>query len=375
MRMFLFAARWLLRLLYIPFLPLRPRDKVVMLSRESDGPPLDFLLLEKELKRRSPETEVVYFCKKMTKSVNLIGCCLLILRSLYHIATASVAVTDTYCIQLSVLPKKKGLTVIQLWHAAGAVKKFSYQCLDTENGRSSALAKAMRMHKNYDYVLCAGEAVRAVYAEGFRVPPEAVLVKGMPRVDYLLRRPEGERERLLSQRPDLGGKRLLLYLPTWREGLEEGLEALLSAAAGKEGVALLVQPHPLSRLFIPAEHRVPEGWNTWDLMRACDGVITDYSAASLEASLLRKPVYFYLFDYERYRSAQGLNIDLPAELPGAVAMDAGALAEKLEEAYDLEALERFSKRYISTAGTDNTGAVAELLLEHLPAPPPAPAAA
>ncbi|MCC8064944.1 MAG: CDP-glycerol glycerophosphotransferase family protein, partial [Clostridiales bacterium] len=134
---------------------------MVMLSRESDTPPLDFRLIEKELNRQSPETEVVYFCKKMTKSVSVFSYCLLIFRSLYHIATASVAITDTYCIQLCVLPKKKGLTVIQIWHALGAVKKFSYQCLDTPYGHSAATAKAMCMHQNYDYVLCASEATRA----------------------------------------------------------------------------------------------------------------------------------------------------------------------------------------------------------------------
>lgn len=372
MRLFLFAARWLLRLVYIPFLPLPPRNKVVMLSRESDTPPLDFLLLEKALKRRSPDTEVVYFCKKMTKSVNLSSYCLLILRSLYHIATASVAITDTYCIQLCVLPKKRGLTVIQLWHAVGAVKKFSYQCLDAANGRSSVLAKAMCMHRNYDYILCASEATKAFYVEGFRVPPETVLVKGMPRVDYLRHGGEGLREALLAQRPDLAGKKLLLYLPTWREGLDAGVKALVEAAAGGEGIALLVKPHPLSTLSLPGENRAPRDWNTYDLMKACDGVITDYSAASLEASLLHKPVYFYLFDYEEYRRDQGLNIDPVAELPGAVAMDAGTMMEKLED-YDLKALERFAGKYIETAGENNTEAAASLVLEHIPCRGGAPA--
>lgn len=368
MRLLLFAARWLLRLLYIPFLPLRPRNKVVMLSRESDTPPLDFLLIEEELKRRSPDTEVVYFCRKMTKSVNLLSYCLLIFRSLYHIATASVAITDTYCIQLCILPKKKGLTVVQIWHAMGAVKKFSYQCLDTANGHSSALAKAMCMHKNYDYVLCASEATKAFYEEGFHVSPETVLVKGMPRVDYIRRGEEGLREKLLAQRPDLAGKKLLLYLPTWRDGLDAGVEALIAASADSAGAALLVKPHPLSTLTLPEANCVPGGWNTYDLMKACDGVITDYSAASLEASLLHKPVYFYLFDYEDYRKNQGLNIDLVAELPDAVAMDAGAMVKKWEEVYDLEALERFCSKYIETAEENNTEAVTALVLEKIPMP-------
>ena len=42
----------------------------------------------------------------------------------------TVAVTDTYSIQLCTLPRKKEQTFVQIWHALGAVKQFSYQCLD-----------------------------------------------------------------------------------------------------------------------------------------------------------------------------------------------------------------------------------------------------
>lgn len=61
-------------------------------------------------------------------------------------------------------------------------------------------------------------------------------------------------------------------------------------------------------------------------MKVCDGIITDYSAASLRASLLDKPVYLYLYDYENYQADQGLNIDLWAELPRAAFRDPEALA-------------------------------------------------
>ncbi len=369
MRFFLFIARWGLRLLYIPLLPLKPRNKVVMLSREADTPPLDFRLIEKELNRQSPETEVVYFCKKMTKSVSVFSYCLLILRSLYHIATASVAITDTYCIQLSVLPKKKGLTVIQIWHALGAVKKFSYQCLDTPYGHSAATAKAMCMHKNYDYILCASEATRAIYAQGFRVPPERILVKGMPRVDYIQRPQRGLREKLEAVRPDLAGRKVLLYLPTFRDGLEDGVDALVRAAAGEAEVALLVKPHPLSNLRLPEEMKTPTGWGTYDLMKVCDSVITDYSASSLEASLLDKEIYFYLFDHDSYLENQGLNVDPLYELSDACSVTAeGVLALAKGDHYPWEALRRFREKYIETAGDNNTRQVTAFLLEQIPAP-------
>lgn len=368
MGFFLLIARWGLRFLYLLFRPFKARNKVVMLSRESDTLPLDFRLLEKELRRRSPDTEVVCFCRKMTRNINIFSYCWFVVQSLYHIATASVAVTDTYSIQLCVLPPKKGLTVVQIWHAVGAVKKFSYQCLDTPNGHSSKMAEQMCMHKNYDYILCASEATRSIYVEAFHTPADRILVKGMPRVDYIQRVDPGIRKRFLKERPDLKGKKLLLYLPTFREGIDEGTEKLLHAAAGREDIALLVKPHPLSNFHVPRGNRPGPGWSTYDLMKVCDGIITDYSASSLEASLLRKPVYFYLFDYEAYKYNQGLNIDPSLEMPSAVSVEAASLLDKIQAGkYDLAALERFRNKYIQTADENNTENITRFLLENIPA--------
>ena len=107
MKWILAVAKLGLQLIYLLFRPFPVRNKVVMLSRESDTPPIDFVLIQEELARVSPETEVVCFCRKMTKDINPLSYCLFLLRSLYHIATASVAVTDTYSIPLCVLKHKK----------------------------------------------------------------------------------------------------------------------------------------------------------------------------------------------------------------------------------------------------------------------------
>jgi CDP-ribitol ribitolphosphotransferase len=277
-----------------------------------------------------------------------------------------VAVTDTYSIQLCVLPPKKGLTVVQIWHAVGAVKKFSYQCLDTAYGRSSALAEQMCMHKNYDYILCTSEATRSIYVEAFHTPRDRILVKGMPRVDYIQRQAPGLRKRFLKERPDLRGKKLLLYLPTFREGVDEGTERLLHAAAGRDELALLVKPHPLSSFHVPRGNRPAEHWSTYDLMKVCDGIITDYSAASLEASLLNKPIYLYLFDYERYAAGKGLNVDLWAELPRASFRDAARLAAYTLEPYDYPSLYAFRDKYVETAERNNTAEIAAFLVERIP---------
>lgn len=367
MKWILAVAKLGLQLIYLLFRPFPVRNKVVMLSRESDTPPIDFVLIQEELARVSPETEVVCFCRKMTKDTNPLSYCLFLLRSLYHIATASVAVTDTYSIPLCVLKHKKQLKIVQIWHAVGAVKQFSYQCLDRPGGHSSAMARQMGMHRNYDYILCTSQATRKVYAQAFDTPAEKILPLGMPRVDYIQRPDPDIRERYLAQYPRLRGKKLALYLPTFREGLDAGVEALVNASQGQDTVALLVKPHPLSKFPLPEENRTGAGWSTYDLMKVCDVVITDYSASSLEASLLHKPVYFYLFDKENYVRSQGLNIDPEQELPLACFRGPEQLMRAVAlGGYDLGALEDFRARYIETADENNTAAIVRFLCTLLP---------
>ncbi len=367
MSILLRIAKLGLRFLYLLFRPFPVRNKVAFFSRQSSNIPLDFRMLAEEIQRQSPETEVKFFCRKMRRKTNILTYSIFILKSLYHMATASVAVTDTYSIQMCILGHKKEQTFVQIWHAVGAVKQFSYQCLDRPGGQSSVLARAMDMHRNYDYVLCTSEATRQFYAQGFQMLPEQILVKGMPRVDYI-REPAPElRERFLEERPELAGKWLLLYLPTFREGVARGAAALTAAFAGMEDVALLVKPHPMSHLTVAPEHQVGKGWSTYDMLKVCDGIVTDYSAASLEASLLDKPVYLYLYDYDEYQQEQGLNIDLWQELPNASFREAEALVQAVaEETYDWAALTEYRKKYIETGEKNNTEEITAFLLEQMP---------
>lgn len=48
------------------------------------------------------------------------------IRSVYHMATSKYIFVDTYVGALSAIRFKKQVTCVQLWHAAGAIKKFGW---------------------------------------------------------------------------------------------------------------------------------------------------------------------------------------------------------------------------------------------------------
>ena len=96
-------------------------------------------------------------------------------------------------------------------------------------------------------------------------------------------------------------------------------------------------------------------------------MITDYSAISIEAAALLKPVYFYAYDLEEYARDTGLNIDLEAEMPGCVYRDAAALAAGMEREYPRDSIRRFRDTYVAQAAQKRlaTKAIAACVLQRI----------
>ena len=64
--------------------------------------------------------------------------------------------------------------------------------------------------------------------------------------------------------------------------------------------------------------------------------------------MLKKPLYFYTFDYDDYMMNRDVYIDFKKYVPGAVAGDARSLMEQIERGEtDMKKLEQFRDLMIS----------------------------
>ena len=170
---------------FIKIFPIQ-KNKVTLLSRQSNEINVDFDMLLDELKKQE-NIKIVVFCKKIPKKLGKrIGYCFYIIKCLYHIATSKVCVVDGYSIPISSLKHKKQLVIIQIWHAMGAIKQFGKQALDKQEGSKTIIANIMKMHENYTYVMCTSNATKKFFAQGFGIDEKQILTLGMPRIDYLL---------------------------------------------------------------------------------------------------------------------------------------------------------------------------------------------
>ena len=353
MRIVIKLMEFLLNLIYLLIKIITPvREKITFISRQGNTPSLDFQLLSEELTDRGICTVVL--CKILDKSVaGLFSYGFHMIKQMWYMAGSKVVILDGYCIAASMLKHKKSLTIVQSWHSMGSMKDFGYTAMGKEEGSSYKLAKAMKMHQNYDYVLISSEAYKMDMAAGFRCDENKIYVRPLPRLDLLTSASYEKQEcaKIYRKYPELKEKKNILYCPTFRKGDESGLKQALEdlvCAVDKQKYNLIVKLHPLSELALK-ESQVCQAkeFTTFDMLFVADYVISDYSCVVYEAAVRGIPLYFLAFDLELYEGNRGLAIDYEKECPGLISERAEEIIREIEEgSYDRRALKQFADKYV-----------------------------
>lgn len=353
-----------LRILYAPIKLAKTKNRIVYLSRQSNEKSIDMVLLEKKISELSPETQQIFRLRMIPERfTDKIKYCVSVIGDMYYLATSKVAILDTYSITVSCLKHKSDLKVVQMWHALGAVKKFGLQSVGTKEGRDKKVSRAMCMHENYDYVLAPSKATAAFYMEAFGCDSSKIKICSLPRVDELFT-DTGSSENFYRENPDLSQKKIVLYLPTFRDReAYVANELMVEFEDMGDEYHLIVSPHPLfSKIKVKEKFSYKGSFSTYDLLKIADYVITDYSACAFEASVLMKPTYFFVPDYDQYVKERGLNIDLKAEMPFATFENADELCSAIKgNSYDLNTLYTFKSKYVENTNTNNTEILAKFV--------------
>lgn len=351
-----------IRALYAPMKLRKTQNKVLWLSRQSDVKSSDMIMLEKAIQKITPDTKQVFRLRRLKdESALSVSYIMSLFGDMWEMASARVVIVDTYSIPVSCLKHKKSLKTIQIWHALGAVKKFSLQSAGKVQGRDFGVAKAMHMHENYDYVIAPSTETARFYCEAFGCAEENIRIFSLPRVDVLLDEAD-KRNEFLKLNPEYSGKKIVAYIPTFRDNDEKFARDIYEAFKDSVDYALVVSAHPLSKTTESGEYNFNGDFISRDLMKLADVIVTDYSACAFEASLLGKPLYFYIPDYDVYKEEQGLNVDVKTEMPLFSFQSAEDLLKYIEKNdYDLNILSRFSEKYVENKKINNTELLAEFI--------------
>ena len=342
------------------------RNKIVMITRQSNSPTLDLKLLKEYFDENNKEIEVKILAKKLESGIiEKLKYCFYILKTMYHLATSKICVLDGYCIPVSILKHKNKLRIIQIWHASGAVKKFGYQIMDKKEGSSSKIAKLMCMHKNYDYVISPSEITIKFFAEAFNVPENKFVKLGLPRLEYISNSKYDKSEEIYEEYSKLREKENILYVPTFRKDSNINLlDEVLKTKIDEEEYNLIIKLHPLDNTEVPDKYLVDKKYTSFDLIKIADYIVTDYSALSIEASILEKPIFLLLKDIENYEKDRGLNINLKNELSSFICESFVELMDKISKKdYNIRELIEYKNKYVQVDEKNTIKNLAEFILK------------
>jgi CDP-ribitol ribitolphosphotransferase len=289
------------------------------------------------------------------------------LRAVYLLATSDIVLIDDYFGLLGGLDLSPETKIIQLWHAGSGFKSIGYSRLGAcgSPGRVGA-------HRKYTYAITGSKSLIPVYAEAFGIEESAVVATGLPRIDTFLNKERTQKVAadFFEQYPNLKGKRIILFAPTFRgRGIEDAYYdysridfARLYEMCGETSVVLFRMHY-----FVTVPVPIPPGHadrlldfesfpETNDLLHVADVLITDYSSVIYEFSLLNKPMLFYAYDKDTYSAVHGFHCDYDATAPGKVCTTFDELIKALEnEDSDMSKLEAFRREnfdYLDTGSAD-----------------------
>jgi len=364
--------KFFLNFVYFFIKLLKTRNQITLISRQSNTASLDFNLLSKELIHELKDYKIVVLCKKIDSGlINKIKYVFYIFKLMVNISRSKVVILDSYCIPISLLKHKKSLTVIQIWHAIGLLKKAGYSILNKEEGSSFKISKTLCMHKNYDYILASSKSCIDSFTEVFSCDKNIVIPIPLPRVDLLLDRNfmKEKKAELFSKYDELKNKKNILYAPTFRKDEEEMqiyLDKLISSV-DFEKYNLIVKLHPLSKLIISNKkvYTLKE-YSTFDTIFISDYVISDYSSIIYEAGILNKPLYFYAFDLDSYDVKRGFFIDYINEVPGIITDNPEEIINLIDNnIYDYKKLNKFVSKYVDLTNKNNTKKIVKLIKQNI----------
>lgn len=295
------------------------------------------------------------------------------IKAMFHLATARVVFVDNYFAFLSVLNFKPHVKCVQLWHAAGAVKKFGMED-PTFYKRSVAAQKRFKnVYRRFDKIVVGADEMIPIFNTAFNRNDEHFLKTGIPRTDFFFNENAmaAAKQAVEDAFPSIKNKKVVLYAPTFRRDQLNGQEIALDIKQmihrlGSDYV-VVIRMHPAVRVgdFKAYGEQVIDASsypNIHHLLVVTDFLISDYSSLPYEFALLNRPQIFYPYDLETYEKESGFWHPYESVVPGPVVYSTNEITEMiLQDAFDLTQIEDFSKAW----NRYSTGNASEKLIEDL----------
>jgi CDP-glycerol glycerophosphotransferase len=262
------------------------------------------------------------------------------------LATSKYLINNATFPQL--LAKRPEQVYVNTWHGV----PLKHMGFDMQHGGPLS-RNITRNFLNADYLLSANPFMtETMYRKAYRMQgifKGAVIEEGHPRTDRQVQAvddPETVVRLLESRGVVVGGRKVVLYAPTWRgetfddphvnaAQLLATVRELQRSVDGSRHVVLLkvhqVIYDAVKKRVGECDFLVPNSIPTNLTLGVTDLLITDYSSIFFDYLATGRPVLHYVPDLDQYRSGRGLYLD-EKDLPGPISATVPELVEDVHTA-------------------------------------------
>lgn len=256
---------------------------------------------------------------------------------------------------------KKDTISIETWHGT-PIKKIG---ADQQEGNSVAVRWN---YTAYPCIRCAqSQYDLEIFERVMNAKKEEFLLCDLPRNDILANYNQKDIQSICKKLNIPKGKKVLLYMPTYREYLIDKNNACyiappITLSKWEEKLSdkyiLLFRAHyEVTKIMDLTENEFVKDVSNYpdvnDLYLISDILISDYSSAFFDYSILGRPMLCFAYDLEEYSKKRGLYLNLEKELPCSIDRTEEMLINKIISLnYEkcCKKTKKFHEKYTSHAG-------------------------
>ena len=270
------------------------------------------------------------------------------LRYFYYMAKAGYFVFNVR--QPNWFIKRDGVKFLETWHGT-PLKKLAFDQEEVTSASPMYKKNTYIGSRNWDYLIAPNKFSSDIFKQCFMFD-KTMLETGYPRNDILYSKGE-ERDRLVHEIKDELGlpkdKKVILYAPTWRDdefSEDDKYEfrpkisfEKLQEELGDEYI-MIVKYHYLIMDAVdwtPYEgfvYHFDQSRDIAELFLVADLLVTDYSSVMFDYSILKRPMFFFAYDFYKYKNElRGFYFSYRKEMPGPISSTTEELIRDIGKGY------------------------------------------
>lgn len=292
-------------------------------------------------------------------------------KRIFYLSTSKFILLEDYVEIIAELNFKKNQEICQLWHGAGAFKKFGFANVQYKLGNMGV----HKGYKKYTKVITSSPYIDKNYAEAFDISLSKISATGIPRTDKFFDNKQivFTNAQLKKEYKIPENKKIILFSPTHRIvsfNLKKYDYELLNVDKLYENFnddyVLLIKWHPMMKKQASdfmTKIKSNKNYNDFiydftdypdinDLLFITDILITDYSSVIFEYALLNKPIIYFVYDLEEYEKDKGLFYPFKEYVYGKITKNFEELIKAIKQPskYDIKRKNFLEKFMISCDG-------------------------